>query len=120
MVSSMRERSSSPSVLADATAEDGSVTPPEATPRTVPSKPPAFVTAGHDVLFVDDSAARCEICAAEVSPDPDDGSSYTGSALYISIRGDRVIYDEPPLCPSCALAIGVTALARWDIEEEEG
>ena len=120
MVSSMRERSSSPSVTADAAAEEPSVTTPEGSAQTAAAKPKAFVTAGHAILFDDDSERRCDICSAEISPDPDDGSSYSGSALYVSIRGDRVVYDEPPLCPSCAVAVGGTALARWDIEEEEG
>jgi hypothetical protein len=35
-------------------------------------------------------------------------------------RGDQVRFEKTPLCPECASAIGVTALARWEIEEEEG
>ncbi len=121
MVLGMRERSSSsPSVLAVATTESASVATREAAHRDAPSAAPAFITAGHAVLFEDDATKRCDICEAEIAPDPDDGSSYTGSALYVSICGDRVVYDEPPLCPSCAVAVGVTALARWDVEEEEG
>jgi hypothetical protein len=35
-------------------------------------------------------------------------------------RGDSVRFEKAPLCASCASAIGMTALARWEIEEEEG
>jgi hypothetical protein len=43
-----------------------------------------------------------------------------GRALYVWTRGDEVRREEPPLCASCAAALGLTALARWEIEEEEG
>ena len=43
-----------------------------------------------------------------------------GAGLYVSVRGDEVRYEEPPLCPRCSLAIGLTALVRWAEEEEEG
>jgi hypothetical protein len=35
-------------------------------------------------------------------------------------RGDEVRFEEPALCGRCATAIGVTALAAWSVEEEEG
>jgi hypothetical protein len=38
----------------------------------------------------------------------------------VFVRGDRVEYEEPPLCERCAHAISMTALYRWEIEEEEG
>ncbi len=43
-----------------------------------------------------------------------------GEGVYLWARGNEVRYEKAPLCPSCAAAIGMTALARWEIEEEEG
>ena len=34
--------------------------------------------------------------------------------------GDETRLETVPLCTACAAAIGMTALARWEIEEEEG
>ncbi len=126
----MRERSSTSSVTDDAQNEPAETPAPSTAVASPPASgapaqaasvaAPTFVTASHAALFEDDTRARCDICGDDVPPDPDDGSSYAGSALYISMSGDRVVYDEPPLCASCAVAVGVTALARWDIEEEEG
>jgi hypothetical protein len=42
------------------------------------------------------------------------------SGLLVFPRGDQVVYEEPPLCDQCSVAIGVTALVRWAEEEEEG
>ena len=44
----------------------------------------------------------------------------TERGTYLWLRGDRVVLEDAPLCASCASAIGMTALARWEIEEEEG
>lgn len=38
--------------------------------------------------------------------------------MYIWTRGEEVRYEEPPLCPSCAQAIGLAALAMWELEED--
>ena len=43
-----------------------------------------------------------------------------GQGVYLWARGDEVRFERAPLCPSCASAIGMTALTRWEIEEEEG
>jgi len=56
----------------------------------------------------------CDACGVPI--DGDDASA----GLYVSVRGDEVRYEEPPLCPRCSLAIGLTALVRWAEEEEEG
>lgn len=56
----------------------------------------------------------CDACGAPVDSD------HAGAGLYVQARGDEVRYEEPPLCPRCSLAIGVTALVRWAEEEEEG
>jgi hypothetical protein len=97
-----------------------------------------FVTAGHAVLFEDAEAERCDVCAGSLSTGPrapdgtmrdgfdraDGGSdkeeSVIGRGLLVWSRGDERRYQEPPLCSSCATAIGVSALQRWEIEEEEG
>jgi hypothetical protein len=55
----------------------------------------------------------CDACSEPVSGD-------AGSGLLIFPRGDENAYEEPPLCPRCSVAIGVTALVRWAEEEEEG
>jgi hypothetical protein len=87
---------------------------------------PGFVTAGHAVLFQDNEAHRCDVCAGEVddAADEDDkgesGFDVRGRGLLVWSRGEERRYQEPPLCSSCAAAIGVSALQRWEIEEEEG
>jgi hypothetical protein len=43
-----------------------------------------------------------------------------GQGVYLWARGDEMRIESVPLCASCASAIGMTALARWEIEEEEG
>jgi hypothetical protein len=85
------------------------------------------VTAGHDVLFQESDADRCDVCAdtlerrATNDAESDDGVfDGGGRGLLVWSRGDERRYQEPPLCSSCATAIGVTALQRWEIEEEEG
>lgn len=89
-----------------------------------------FVTAGHAVLFEDVEAARCDVCAgaltsgAESSTDHesagDRDETVIARGLLVWSRGEERRYQEPPLCSSCATAIGVSALQRWEIEEEEG
>ncbi len=43
-----------------------------------------------------------------------------GKGLLVWVRGDERRYEEPELCPRCASAIGITAVHRWEIEEDEG
>jgi hypothetical protein len=77
-----------------------------------------FVTASHDVLFAADPP-RCDACgSASFDEDRDDNPG--GHGLYVWARNGAVVYEEPPLCASCARAITITALQRWEIEEEEG
>lgn len=57
---------------------------------------------------------RCDVCDEGIEGEP------TGRGLYMWTRGDEVRFEEPALCPRCATAIGVTALAAWAVEEEEG
>ena len=83
-----------------------------------------FVTAGHAVLFEDVEARRCDVCAGTLDRANDDTAdgdeSASGRGLLVWSRGEERRYQEPPLCASCATAIGVSALQRWEIEEEEG
>ena len=57
---------------------------------------------------------RCDACDSPIEGEP------AGRGLYMWTRGEEVRFEEPALCADCATAIGVTALAQWDIEEEEG
>lgn len=57
---------------------------------------------------------RCDACDQPIEGEP------AGSGLYMWTRGEEVRFEEPPLCVTCATAIGVTALAQWSVEEEEG
>ena len=82
--------------------------------------------ASHDILFAGSSELRCDACnrpleALERSAEADDdGYAIPGEGVYLWARGDEVRYEKTALCPPCAAAIGMTALARWEIEEEEG
>ena len=55
----------------------------------------------------------CDVCGEILSSEATTG-------LLVFVRGGETIYEEPPLCSSCSLAIGVTAITRWAEEEEEG
>jgi hypothetical protein len=98
-----------------------------------------FVTAGHELLFRDEAVPpACDACGRPVAtptPTPSDAGPSNdsaredsdaeplvppGSGLYVWARGEQVRHEEPPLCSDCAAALGLTALARWEIEEEEG
>jgi hypothetical protein len=77
----------------------------------------------HEDLFVERNDVRCDACGASLeADDAESGESHglPGQGLYLWARGDEVRFERAPLCPSCASAIGMTALARWEIEEEEG
>lgn len=54
----------------------------------------------------------CDACDRRIQGEPG------GSGLYVWTRGDEVRYEEPPLCHSCAQAIGLAALAMWELEED--
>jgi len=103
-----------------------SVEPESPTPSAVSFDSPkafesGFVCASHDVLFESDpSDDACDVCGEKVSDDNDDGHAIAGHGLYVWTRGEETRREEPPLCPSCAAALGLTALARWEIDEEEG
>jgi hypothetical protein len=60
------------------------------------------------------TAVRCDNC-----DDPIEGEPF-GRGLYMWTRGDEKRFEEPALCARCSVAIGVSALAAWNVEEEEG
>jgi hypothetical protein len=57
---------------------------------------------------------ECDACGKKVEGEP------AGSGLYVWTRGDETRYEEPPLCARCANAIGLAALAQWELEEDDG
>ncbi len=59
-------------------------------------------------------AVTCNACDAPIRGEP------AGRGLFMWKRGDDVQLEEPPLCPRCATAIGVSALRHFEVEEEEG
>jgi hypothetical protein len=83
-----------------------------------------YVVVSHESLFESSSPVeRCDACGSVLAPqmDEDDGGySVRGVGVYHWVRGEEARFEKVPLCPSCAAAIGMTALARWEIEEEEG
>jgi hypothetical protein len=84
--------------------------------------------ASEEALFASVDEARCDACGERLDPaDPEAlaggrSAAYgvAGSGMYLWARGGELRIEAAPLCPSCASAIGMTALARWEIEEEEG
>jgi hypothetical protein len=81
--------------------------------------PAAFASATHAALFADAPSA-CDVCGELVPDDEDTGPIVAGRGVYVWTRGDETRREDAPLCPSCAAALGLTALARWEIDEEEG
>ncbi len=59
-------------------------------------------------------ALFCHACDVRIEGAP------TASGLFVWARGDVIHTEEPPLCEACATAIGLTALRRWQLEDEEG
>jgi hypothetical protein len=81
------------------------------------------VVASHEALFERSEESRCDACGAVLpaaGEDTEEGFDVPGAGVYMWTRGEDVRFEKAPLCASCASAIGVTALARWEIEEEEG
>ena len=82
----------------------------------------SFVTASLSDLFLAKDPACCDACG-DVLPEgaeADDGFQVRGKGLYLWSRGGQIRFEEPPLCSSCSAAIGLSALARWETEEDEG
>ena len=92
---------------------------PEAVQHETP--PLVVVTASHQVLFQAQQEIACDACGQPLPLGDDlDEFGVGGCGVYMWTRGDSVRFEKAPLCPSCASAIGMTALGRWEIEEEEG
>ncbi len=71
----------------------------------------------HAELFRPDERA-CDACGA---PLPESGDAVEeGRGLYVWARDGGLVFEEPPLCPACAAAITLSALQRWETEEDEG
>ncbi len=69
---------------------------------------------GDRIARMNDEPLTCHACDAPIEGEP------AGRGLLVFVRGDQVEHEEPPLCERCAHAISMTALYRWEIEEEEG
>jgi hypothetical protein len=75
----------------------------------------------HEALFEEVASSRCDACGDSLGEtEGAAGYDIPGRGIYLSARGDETRLESVPLCASCASAIGMTALARWEIEEEEG
>jgi hypothetical protein len=86
-----------------------------------PNDDEPVLVASHEALFAVSEEVRCDACGAALpAVDDDDGFDVPGAGVYLWTRGSEVRFEKVPLCASCASAIGMTALARWEIEEEEG
>lgn len=85
--------------------------------------PKGFVSASHAILFAAPDE-RCSVCGEILREDSEDTDgerhAHAGRGLFVWARGEERRYEEPRLCAGCASAIGVTALQRWEIEEDEG
>ena len=80
-----------------------------------------MVVASHHALFTPREVTTCDACGAPLpSADESGGYGIPGRGTYLWARGDEVHLETAPLCAACASAVGMTALARWEIEEEEG
>ncbi len=65
-------------------------------------------------VLSDETPTCCDACGAEIEGEP------AGRGLLLFVRGDHLLREEPPLCDRCAHAIGMTALQRWEMEEDDG
>jgi hypothetical protein len=88
--------------------------------------PSDFSTASHAILFEPEDE-RCSVCSGEVDLDDDrdlnpeaESPRASGRGLLVWARGDDIRREEPLLCGNCAMALGMTALHRWETEEDEG
>ena len=50
---------------------------------------------------------RCHLCENSIEGEP------AATGLFMWTRGSETRLEEPPLCPGCAAAIDMTAVARW-------
>jgi hypothetical protein len=116
----------SPAVMAMSSRTDAEVSPSDVvgdqdqTGAAAHRHEESFCMVTHESLFEADSATRCDVCGASFEVDTNDSLAVTGAGAYLRARGGEVEIERVPLCARCASAIGLSALARWEIEEEEG
>lgn len=118
----MRDLPSNPTAAA-AESPSNAVEPPAAERDTAGVAPGAeeLVVGSHEALFVEVASTRCDACGEPIGEaEGAEGYELPGRGVYLWARGDETRLESVPLCASCASAIGMTALARWEIEEEEG
>jgi hypothetical protein len=120
--SSMRKE---PSLSRELAPTESLSEPPQTQAPLSPPPPPATEPI-PSVLLGDDASgesgrdmALCDVCDVQL-PDTGDDDDVGGHGLYVWVRHGQVVYEEPPLCAACASAITLSALRRWDMEEEEG
>jgi hypothetical protein len=114
----MREiRENIPSV-AEPPADAGA---PRVDAAEAPAAAQALIVASHEDLFNEAPPTTCDACGEALdSADEASGYGIPGQGVYLWARGEETRLESVPLCAACASAIGMTALARWEIEEEEG
>jgi len=66
------------------------------------------------VLFED--ARTCSVCDRRLDDVEEDSVS---RGLLLFVRGDERRWEEPELCAECSSAITISALQRWEAEEED-
>jgi len=104
----------------------GITTDAPSTSGSIPAGPDAapadtWSVASHEALFASQAEPRCDACGGALLSARDDDLPFAiGRGVYVFARGSESRVEHAPLCASCASAIGMTALARWEIEEEEG
>ncbi len=76
----------------------------------------AFSTASHEILFVEVTAPRCDVCQTPLHAEDDDDH---GAGMYVWSRGGDVTREDAPLCKTCSGAIFASALGMIDFDDEE-
>lgn len=99
----------------------------------VPARPRTRRIASHHALYERVDRARCDVCdrllldvgifdeIATTDPEApgDDAVPRAGAGLYVWTRGAESRFEDAPLCARCGPAIAITAMRRWQIEDEE-
>lgn len=66
------------------------------------------------VSAMNDDRPICHACDTPIEGEP------ASRGFLLFLRGDRTHIERPPLCERCAHAIGITAMWRYWLEEDEG
>ena len=107
-------------------AADEAQAPATGGPQAAGTEGAGWTVASHEALFAETPASRCDACGEAIVEGEGEGGNkgegygFPGRGVYLSTRGGEPHLESVPLCAACASAIGMTALARWEIEEEEG